>query len=82
MAMRHLLASPVSPLNCSGKAALMSTMLLSSLLSERESIQMGKGKPGSEELRELGGEGVIDGAGRSKYCVCVRSPEGVVDHEW
>ena len=44
---------------------------------------MGKwGKPGDEESGELGGDGVAEGASGSKYCIRVRSPNGVTDHEW
>ena len=43
---------------------------------------MGEGRPESEELEELSGEGAAGGAGRSKYCIWVRSSEGVTDHEW
>ena len=69
MAMTHLLASPVSLLNSSGRAALMSTMLSLSLLFERGSMWMREGKQGSEESGKLGGEGTAGGAGRSKYCI-------------
>ena len=40
------------------------------------------GKPGDEESGELGGDGVAEGASGSKYCIRVRSPNGVTDHEW
>ena len=40
------------------------------------------GKLGGEESGELGGDGVADNVGRLKYCVRVRSPNGVTDHEW
>ena len=44
---------------------------------------MGKwGRPGDEEFGKLEGDGVAGGASRSKYCVQVRSPNGVTDHEW
>ena len=44
---------------------------------------MGKlGKPRDEESGELGGDGMAGGANGSKYCVQVRSPNGVADHEW
>ena len=39
-------------------------------------------EPGGEESGELGGDGVAGDAGRSKYCVQVRSSNGVVDYEW
>ena len=43
---------------------------------------MGKWRePGGEESGELGGDGAAGSAGRSKYCVWVRSPNGVTDHE-
>ena len=62
-------------------AALMSTMLLLSSLSERRSIWMEKRKSESEESGELNGEEAAGGAGESKYCVWVRSPKGVADHK-
>ena len=34
-------------------------------------------EPGGEESGELGGDGVAGDAGRSKYCVQVRSSNGV-----
>ena len=44
---------------------------------------MGKwGRPGDEEFGKLGGDGAAGGAGGSKYCIQVRSPNGVTDHEW
>ena len=68
MAMSQLLISLVSPLNSSGRAPLIS--ILSFSLSVKESMQMGEWwEPGSEESRELGGDGAAGGAGRSKYCV-------------
>ena len=82
MAMSHLLASSVSPLNSSKSVALMSTMLSLCSLSERGSILMGERKSGSEELGELGGEAPAGDVGRSKDCVWIRSPEGVVDYKW
>ena len=39
------------------------------------------GKPGGEESGELEGDRVVGGAGGSKYCVWVRSPDGVMDCE-
>ena len=42
---------------------------------------MGEGKSKIEELGELGGEGVAGDASRSKYCIWVKSPKGVVDCE-
>ena len=46
-------------------------------------MQMGEqGQPGGEESGELRGDGAAGAAGGSKYCVWVRSPDGVVDHKW
>ena len=43
---------------------------------------MGKlGKPRDEESGELGGDGIAGGAGRSKCCIWVRSPNGIMDHK-
>ena len=43
----------------------------------------GTGEPGDKEFAKLeGGDGVAGGASRSKYCVQVRSPDGVVDCKW
>ena len=43
---------------------------------------MGKwGRPGDEEFGKLEGDGVAGGASRSKYCVWVRSSDGVMNHE-
>ena len=39
-------------------------------------------EPGGEESGKLGGDEVAGNVGRSKYCVQVRSPDGVTDHEW
>ena len=39
-------------------------------------------KPGDEESGELGGDGVACGAGGSKYCIQIRSPNGVADCKW
>ena len=36
-------------------------------------------KQGGEESGKLGGDGAAGGAGRSKYCIQVRSPNGVTD---
>ena len=41
-----------------------------------------QGKPGDEESGELGGDGVVGSAGRSKYCIWIRSPDGITDHKW
>ena len=41
-----------------------------------------QGGPGDEEFGELGGDGAAGGAGGSKYCIQVRSPDGITDHEW
>ena len=41
-----------------------------------------QGGPGDEEFGELGGDGAAGGAGGSKYCIQVRSPDGVTDCEW
>ena len=38
--------------------------------------------PGGEESGELGGDGMAGGAGRSKYCIQVGSPNGVTNHKW
>ena len=35
-----------------------------------------------EESGELGGDWMAGGTGRSKYCIQVRSPNGVVDCKW
>ena len=44
---------------------------------------MGKwGRPGDEEFGELGGDGAADDASGSKYCIWVRSPNGVANHKW
>ena len=40
------------------------------------------GESEGEDSRELEGDGVVGGAGRSKYCIWVRSPGGVTDCEW
>ena len=40
-----------------------------------------QGRLGNEESGELGGDGTVGGAGGSKYCVWVRSPNGVADCE-
>ena len=39
-------------------------------------------KPGDEESGKLEGNGVAGSASRSKYCVWVRSPNGIMDCEW
>ena len=39
-------------------------------------------KSGDEESGELGGDGAAGGASGSKYCVQVRSSNGVADREW
>ena len=81
MAMSHLLASLVSLLNSSGRAALISMSLFFSLV--KKSMWMGNQKePGEEESRELGGDRAASSASRSKYYIQVRSPDGVADHEW
>ena len=81
MAMSHLLASLVSSLNSSGRAALTSMLLSFSLV--KRSMWMGNQKePGKEESGELGGDRAASGASRSKYCIQVRSPDGAADHEW
>ena len=36
---------------------------------------------GGKESGELGGDGAVGGAGRSKYCIWIGSPNGVMDHE-
>ena len=80
MAMGFLLASSVSLMNSSGRVALLSIMSSSlSSLSERRSMWMGEGRPGSEELGELGSEGAAGGADRLKYYIWIRSPEGIAD---
>ena len=38
-------------------------------------------EPGGEESGELGGDGAAGSAGGLKYCVWVRSPDGVTDHK-
>ena len=44
---------------------------------------MGKWEePEGEESGELGGDGAAGNASRSKYCIQVRSPDGVVDRKW
>ena len=44
---------------------------------------MGKwGESEEEDSGELGDDGAAGGAGRSKYCVWLRFPDGVMDHEW
>ena len=81
MGMSHLLASPVSLLNSSGSAALISISLSSSSLV-RGSIWIGEWEEsGGEESGELGGDGIAGGAGRSKCCIWVRSPNGIMDHK-
>ena len=40
------------------------------------------GRPGDKEFRELGGDGVAGGASRSKYCIQIKSPDGVTDCKW
>ena len=40
------------------------------------------GEPGSKESGDLGGDGAVGGTGRSKYCIWIRSPNGVTDHKW
>ena len=40
------------------------------------------GEPWGEESGKLGVNEVADGAGRLKYCVWIRSPNGVTDCEW
>ena len=40
------------------------------------------GRPGDEESGELGGDGAAVGTSGLKYCIQVRSPNGVTDHEW
>ena len=81
MAMSHLLASPVSLLNSSGRAVLIS--MSSSSSSVRGSMWIGGWRePGGEESGELGGDGAAGSASRSKYCIQVRSSNGVADCEW
>ena len=41
-----------------------------------------QGKPGDEESGELKDGRVAGSASRSKYCVWVRSPNGVADCKW
>ena len=80
MAISHLLASPVSPLNSSRRAALISMSLSS--LSDWGSMWMVEWEElGGEESGELGGDGAAGAAGGSKYCILVRSPDGVADCE-
>ena len=81
MAMSHLLASLVSPLNSSWRATLISmsssfSLVRGSMWTEEQEESAGK------ESGELGGDGTVDSASRSKYCVQVRSPDGVTDHKW
>ena len=38
-------------------------------------------RPWGEESGKLGGDEVAGGASRSKYCVWVRSSDGVMNHE-
>ena len=45
-------------------------------------MQMGEwDESGGKESGELGGDGAVGGAGRSKYCIWIGSPNGVIDHE-
>ena len=39
-------------------------------------------KPWGEESGKLGGDGAAGSVGGSKYCIQVRSPNGIVDHKW
>ena len=41
-----------------------------------------QGKLGDEESRELGDGRAAGGAGGSKYCVQVGSPDGATDRKW
>ena len=67
--------------NHNRRAALIS-MSLSFLLDWGSMWMVEWEEPGGEESGELGGDGAAGAAGGSKYCIQVRSPDGVADCEW